>query len=162
MKRTFTVAGSDRVTWAMCIAAYLVVADYFSPLCITGASLDEGYIERENVPGVSREEELFISIVSILGMYAALDPDAYQGIPVPVPEPLDDMIAELLQIRRMENDSEAVAVERKRLIQMASETLKANHMLHLYLAAKLMTKPLHTEEIEQMKIQIDEEYGRVA
>lgn len=152
MEISFGIAKKDRVMWAMCIAAYILVADYFSPLCIVRVNLNEGIMVEETPLGSSLQEDRFITIVATLAMYAALntDPDMAANLEQ-IPETLLNAIAEMLRERQKKVDREVVLKERDRLLEMVSEILRGDHMYHLRLAAALLEKPITTDVIEALK-----------
>ena len=152
MKRNFVVGKEDRVLWAMCVAAYVLTAEYFSPFSIVQAELNEGSMVEERPLGATPEEDRFIVIVATLAMYAALDPDSYKtACPDQIPEALMDMIAEMLRDHGETVSNEAVLGERDRLLGIATDILRKNHMYHLRLAAALMKGPITTDVIEELK-----------
>ena len=163
MKRTFGVGRNDRVLWAMCIAAYVLMADYYSPLSIVRAELDDGSMVEERPFGATPSEDRFIVIVATLAMYAALSPDTYvTTCPDQMPETLMDMIAEMLRDRGEMAKSEDVLNERDRLLGIASDILRKKHMYHLQLAAALMKGPVTTGMIEDLKAKYCEDMSHVA
>ncbi len=152
MKRAFVVGRTDRVMWAFCVAAYVLMANYFSPLSIIRADLDDGSMVEETPFGASPQEDRFIMIMAVLAMYAALNPDSYSPACLDqIPEAVMENIAEMLRERQEMADREAVLRERDRLLGMASEILRGAHMYHLRLAAALMEGPITTSEIEALK-----------
>lgn len=152
MKRCFVVDKHDRVLWAMCIAAYVLMAEHFSPLSIVRAELNEGSMVEERPFGGSPEEDRFITVLATLAMYAALDPDSYKlTYPDQIPTTVMKMIADMIRDRGEEVDDNAVRKERDRLLGITTDILRKYHMLHLQLAAALMEGPITTDMIEELK-----------
>lgn len=152
MKRSFVVGEENRVLWALCIAAYVLIADYFSPLSIVRAELDEGSMVEERPLGATLAEDRFITILATLAMYAALNPDSYKATCLDqIPGVVMEKIAEILRDRHENADSAAVVRERDRLLETVACILQENHMYHLRLAAALMEGPITTGVIEELK-----------
>lgn len=144
--------------WAFCVAAYVLMANYFSPFSIVRADLDDGNLVEETPFGSSPREDRFIMVMAVLAMYAALNPDSY----VPscleqIPDAVMESIAEMLRERQEPADREAVLRERDRLLGTVSEILRGAHMYHLRLAAALMEGPITTGEIEALKDSYDKD-----
>lgn len=152
MKRNFVVGMVDRVMWAMCIAAYVLIADYFSPLSIVWADLDDGSIVEETPFGSSPQEDRFITLLATLAMYAALDPDTYKTTNTEqIPETILWAIGEMLREQGKTADRDTIMQERDRLLGIATDILRKNHMYHLQLAAALMKGPVATDMVEDLK-----------
>lgn len=157
MKTYFGVARKDRVMWAFCVAAYVLMAEHFSPLAIIRADLDDGSIVEETPFGASPQEDSFIMIMAVLAMYAALNPDSY--VPTcldQIPEAVLSQIAGMLRDLQEKADHDAVLRERDRLLGMAAEILRGHHMHHLRLAAALMQGPITTEMIQALMEECDD------
>ena len=136
---------------ALCIAAYVLIADYFSPLCIISADKEKTVIE-EKPFSPSQTEDRLITILANLAMFVGLEPDTYKSTNLEqMPGELMDMIAVLLRERGERADHDDVLLERDRLLSIVSDILQTNHMLHLGLAVALMYGPLDTEMIEDLK-----------
>ena len=152
MTKRFVVAVKDRVMWALCIAAYVLIADWFSPCCIVRADLSQGSMVEERPFGSSSDEDQLITILANLAMFVALEPDTYKVTRQDqIPEALLDMIAERLKRQGEIPDHAAVLKERDRLLGNVSGILRENHMYHLSLAATLMNGALTTCMIEELK-----------
>ena len=152
MKRYFVVGTVDRVMWAMCIAAYVLIADYYSPLSIVRADLDDGNMVEETPFGSSLQEDRFIKLIATLAMYAALDPDTYKAKNLEqIPETVLCAITEKLRKQGKTADRDAVMQERDRLLEIAADIMRKYHMYHLQLAATLMKGPVTTGMIEELK-----------
>ena len=152
MKRSFVVGTVDRVMWAMCIAAYVLIADYFSPLSIVRADLDDGSMVEETPFGSSPREDRFITLVATLAMYAALEPDTYKAKNLEqIPEAVLRAIAEMLQEQGKTADRDSVMQERDRLLGMATDILQKYNLYHLQMATALMKGPVTTDMIEELK-----------
>lgn len=153
----------DRVLWAMCIAAYVLVADYFSPLSIVRAELTEGSMVEERPFGTTPTEDRFIIIVATLAIYAALEPDTYKPTYLDqIPSSVMEMIASLIRDRGEEVNDEAIRKERDRLLAIAADVLRKNHLYHLQLAAALIKGPVTTDMIEKLKGKYSVDISRVA
>ena len=152
MKRCFVVDKQDRVLWAICVAAYVLIAEHFSPLSIVRAELDEGSLVDERPFGASPSEDRFITILATLAMYAALDPDSYKVTHLDqIPATVMKMIADIIRDRGEEADDNSVRNERDQLLGITTDVLRKYHMYHLHLAAALMEGPITTSEIEELK-----------
>lgn len=152
MKKNFVANQKNRVLWAMCIAAYILVADYYSPLSIIRAELDEGNMVEERPLGATPAEDRFMILVATLAMYAALDPDTYAATySGPMPATVTDMIAEMLRASGETASEEDVMREQNRLQEIAADILRKNHMYHLHLAAALMKGPVTAEMMQELK-----------
>ena len=152
MKRNFVVGMVDRVMWAICIAAYVLIADYYSPFSIVRVDLDEGSLVEETPFGSSLQENRFISLVATLAMYAALDPDTYKAKKLErIPETVLRAISEMLREQGKTADRDTVMQEGDRLLEIATDILRKNHMYHLQMAAALMKGPVTTDMIEELK-----------
>lgn len=163
MKRNFVVRTVDRVMWAICIAAYVLIADYYSPLSIIRADLDNGSLVEETFLGSSPQEDRFITLVATLSMYAALDLDCYKATCLEqIPETVLRAIAEMLRKQGKTSNRDAVMQERDRLLGIATDILRKKHMYYLQLAATLMKGPVTTDIIEGLKEQYCDEMCHVA
>lgn len=152
MTKKFVVSVKDRVMWALCIAAYVLIADWYSPCCIVRADLSQGSMVEERPFGSSPDEDQLIMILANLAIFAALEPDSYKVTRQDqIPDALLDMIAERLKRRGEIHDHAAVLKERDRLLCNVSAILRENHMYHLSLAAVLMKGTLTTCVIEELK-----------
>ena len=156
MKTCFEITKNDRVMWAFCIAAYVLMANYYSPLSIVRADLDDGNLVEETPFGSSPQEDRFIMVMAVLAMYAALNPDTYEATCLnQIPQAVMETIAEILRDRHEKADSAAVVRERDRLLETVACILQENHMYHLQLAAALMEGPITTGVIEELKNDYD-------
>lgn len=152
MKESCRIRTIDHVTWVMCIAAYILVADYFSPLCIIRADPDKDRLVQETHLSSSPQEDHFIMIMAKLAMYAAMNPDSYTVTSLEeFPEELLNAISERLQKQGKAANCNEVKLERDRLLGIATGILQKYHMYHLHLAAALMNGPVTTEMIEDIK-----------
>ena len=162
MKRNF-VGKVDRVMWAMCIAAYVLCADYYSPLSIVRADLDDGSLVEETPFGSSPKEERFITLVATLAMYVALDPDTYKAKNLEkIPKTVLQVIAEMLREQGKIANRDVVMQQRDRLLEIAADILRKHHLYHLRLAAALMKGPLDACVIETMKALYYDDFDDVA
>lgn len=149
--------------WACCIAAYVLIAEWFSPCSIVKADLDDGSLVNETPFGKNQYEDHLITILANLAIFAALDPDTYKMAQMEqIPESLMQMIAELLDMRGEASDQDAVRNECENLVALVSEILRKHHAYHLRLAAALMTGPLYTCVIENLKTMYCNDYDDVA
>lgn len=163
MLKRFVVDKKDRVMWACCIAAYALIADWFSPCSIVRADLDDGSLVNETPFGKNQYEDLLITILANLAIFAALDPDTYKvSQTLQIPEHLLEMIAELLDMRGEASDQDAVRNECENLVALVSEILRMHHMYHLRLAETLMKGPLDTCMIEKLKTVYCDDYDDIA
>lgn len=151
MMKNCVVNTTKKDILALCIAAYVLIADHFSPLSIISADKEETVIE-ERPFSPSRTDDLLITIMANLAMFVGLEPDTYTPTNLEqVPDELLEMIAILLRKRGKRADYNAVLRERDRLLSTVSNILRTNHMFHLGLAVALMYGPLDTEMIENLK-----------
>lgn len=163
MMKRFVVDEKDRTMWACCIAAYILIADWFSPCSIVRADLDDGSLVTETPFGRNQYEDQLITILANLAIFAALDPDTYKvSQTVQMPEHLLMMIADLLNMQGEASDQNAVLNECDSLIASVSEILRKHHMYHLRLSAALMKGPLDTCVIEAMKALYCDDFDDVA
>lgn len=152
MTKKFVADVKDRVMWALSIAAYVLIADWYSPCCIIRADLSQGSMVEEKPFGSSPDEDQFITILANLAMFVALEPDTYKVTrPDQIPDTLLNMIAERLNRHGEISNHDAVLKERDRLLCNVSSILRENHMYHLNLAATLMKGTLTTCVIEELK-----------
>ncbi|QUA54647.1 hypothetical protein [Aristaeella lactis] len=162
MTKRFVANKKDRTMWACCIAAYILIADWYSPCSIVRADLDDGSLVNETPFGKNEYEDKLITILANLAIFASLDPDTYKMPTVQIPESIMAMIAELLNMRGETSDQNAVRNECENLLAFVSEILRTHHMYHLRLAAALMKGSLDTCMIESLKTMYCNDYDDVA
>ena len=151
MKISFSVDQEHKLLQAWCIAAYMVVIDFFSPLCVARADIQMGYLEVEYPYGETEKEVRFITIMSLLALYAALYEAAPEAASYGVPESIASGVKRMLWNQGITAVMEPALEEKERLQKLAAEILQKNRPLHIDLMKMLLQGPVTTYMIEQIK-----------
>ena len=144
----------DRVVWAYCVAAYVLIADWLSPLCVVRANLSQDGMIVERPFSESPVEDKLIAVLATLSMFVVAVPGQYTANNLDdIPYAVLGMIADILRGRGKRFNNDAILAQRDRLLDMVTDILCRNSLYHMHLAAALMQGPLTTNMIETIKDQ---------